>query len=137
MTTAADNGRDDLKTLFATPSIVRRPPRRRRILAAIERAAWRQRALASGLREHWARQTPTDLSRRAGEPDARGDGHYKEALAAVRSAAAWILAQGISENIAGHPQRNSVDHALFALARMMRACHPAAISPAYSLMSRD
>ena len=57
----------------------------------------------------------------------------------VRSAAGWILAQGLS---AERPlvilSDNSVDHALFALAApCMSACPSAAISPAYSLMSKD
>ena len=56
----------------------------------------------------------------------------------MRSAAAWILAQGLS---AERPlvilSDNSIDHALFALAAMHVGVPAAAISPAYSLMSRD
>ena len=56
----------------------------------------------------------------------------------VRSIAAWILAEGLS---AEHPLAilcdNSIDHALFALAAMHVGVPSAAISPAYSLMSRD
>ena len=56
----------------------------------------------------------------------------------VRSAAAWILAQGLS---AERPlvilSDNSVEHALFALAAQHVGVPSAAISPAYSLMSRD
>ena len=63
---------------------------------------------------------------------------YSEALRQVRSAASWILAQGLS---AQRPlvilSDNSVDHALFALAAMHAGVPAAAISPAYSLMSRD
>ena len=63
---------------------------------------------------------------------------YADALRQVRSAAAWILAQGLS---AERPlvilSDNSVDHALFALAAQHVGVPSAAISPAYSLMSRD
>ena len=56
----------------------------------------------------------------------------------VRSAAAWILAQGLS---AERPlvilSDNSVEHALFALAAQHVGVPSAAISPAYSLMSKD
>jgi feruloyl-CoA synthase len=56
----------------------------------------------------------------------------------VRSAGAWILAQGLS---AERPlvilSDNSIDHALFALAAMHVGVPVAAISPAYSLMSKD
>ena len=63
---------------------------------------------------------------------------YSDALRQVRSAAAWILAQGLS---AERPlvilSDNSVDHALFALAAQHVGVPSAAISPAYSLMSQD
>jgi len=63
---------------------------------------------------------------------------YKDALRQVRSVAAWILAQGLS---AEHPvvvlSDNSIDHALLALAAMHVGVPIAAISPAYSLMSKD
>ena len=63
---------------------------------------------------------------------------YSEALRQVRSVAAWILAQGLS---AERPlvvlSDNSIDHALLALAAMHAGVPAAAISPAYSLMSKD
>jgi len=56
----------------------------------------------------------------------------------VRAGAAWILAQSLS---AERPlvilSDNSVDHALFALAAQHVGVPSAAISPAYSLMSKD
>ncbi len=56
----------------------------------------------------------------------------------MRAAAAWILAQGLS---AERPlvilSDNSVEHALFALAAQHVGVPSAAISPAYSLMSKD
>ena len=52
--------------------------------------------------------------------------------------ASWILAQGLS---AQRPlvilSDNSIDHALFALAAMHAGVPAAAISPAYSLVSKD
>src|SRR5262249_49931371 len=63
---------------------------------------------------------------------------YAQALQRVRSAASWILAQGLS---AERPlvilSDNSVDHALLALAAQHVGVPSAAISPAYSLVSRD
>jgi acyl-CoA synthetase (AMP-forming)/AMP-acid ligase II len=59
-------------------------------------------------------------------------------LRQVRSIAAWILAQGLSvERPLVILSDNSVDHALFALAAQHVGVPSAAISPAYSLMSRD
>ncbi len=56
----------------------------------------------------------------------------------MRSIAAWILAQGLS---AEHPlailSDNSIDHALLALGAMHAGVPVAAVSPAYSLMSKD
>ena len=63
---------------------------------------------------------------------------YRDALRQVRSVAAWILAQGLS---AERPlvilSDNSIDHALLALASMHVGVPAAAISPAYSLVSKD
>ena len=77
--------------------------------------------------EHWARQTPGhgSFSASAPTPTRRGRrSRYKDALRQVRSAAGWILAQGLS---AERPlvilSDNGVDHALFALAApCMSAC---------------
>jgi feruloyl-CoA synthase len=63
---------------------------------------------------------------------------YRDALKQVRALGGWILAQGMS---AARPlvilSDNSVDHALFALGAMHVGVPVAAISPAYSLMSKD
>ena len=90
--------------------------------------------------EHWARQTPDKvfLGERAKADAPWTTVTYSDALRQVRSAASWILAQGLS---AQRPlvilSDNSVDHALFALAAMHAGVPAAAISPAYSLMSKD
>src|SRR6267154_1985491 len=90
--------------------------------------------------EHWARQTPERifLGDRTNADMPWRTVTYADALRQVRSAAAWILAQGLS---AERPlvilSDNSVDHALFALAAQHVGVPSAAISPAYSLMSRD
>ncbi|WP_194404918.1 feruloyl-CoA synthase [Bradyrhizobium sp. CCBAU 53351] len=63
---------------------------------------------------------------------------YAQALRQVRAAASWILAQGLSaERPLAILSDNSVDHALLALAAQHVGVPSAAISPAYSLMSRD
>jgi feruloyl-CoA synthase len=90
--------------------------------------------------EHWARQTPEKifLGERSSVDAPWSTVTYKDALRQVRSVAAWILAQGLS---AEHPlvilSDNSIDHALLALAAMHVGVPAAAISPAYSLVSKD
>ena len=90
--------------------------------------------------EHWARQAPDRifLADRAGADAPWTTVTYKDALKQVRSAAAWILAQGLSvERPLVILSDNSVEHALFALAAQHVGVPSAAISPAYSLMSKD
>jgi feruloyl-CoA synthase len=90
--------------------------------------------------EHWARQAPQRifLADRAGVDAPWRTVSYADALRQVRSAAAWIQAQGLSvERPLVILSDNSVDHALFALAAQYVGVPSAAISPAYSLMSRD
>lgn len=63
---------------------------------------------------------------------------YAGALRRVRAAASWILAQGLSaERPVVILSDNSIDHALLALAAQHVGVPSAAISPAYSLMSKD
>jgi feruloyl-CoA synthase len=90
--------------------------------------------------EHWARQTPERifLGDRTNADMPWRTVTYADALRQVRSAAAWILTQELS---AERPlvilSDNSVDHALFALAAQHVGVPSAAISQAYSLMSKD
>src|SRR4051794_17316892 len=139
MTFAAASG-DDSRKLFATPAVV--ADRRAdgsivvRSTTPLQPAA---RCIGDWL-EHWARQAPERIfladRTSAGAPWSTVT--YKDALQQVRAAAAWILAQGLS---AERPlvilSDNSVEHALFALAAQHVGVPSAAISPAYSLMSRD
>ncbi|MDP1882102.1 MAG: AMP-binding protein, partial [Bradyrhizobium sp.] len=139
MTTAAVS-REDSNTLFATPEIV--ADRRAdgsiwlKSSAPLQPAA---RCVGDWL-EQWARQTPDKvfLSERANADAPWTTVSYRDALRQVRSVASWILAQGLS---AQRPlvilSDNSVDHALFALAAMHAGVPAAAISPAYSLVSKD
>ena len=139
MTIAATSG-DDPRSLFATPRIV--ADRRAdgsilvRSTVSLQPAA---RCIGDWL-EHWARQAPERvfLADRGSADAPWTTVTYKDALQQVRSAAAWILAQGLS---AERPlvilSDNSVEHALFALAAQHVGVPSAAISPAYSLMSKD
>src|SRR3954464_8064504 len=139
MTLAAASG-DHSRSLFATPVIV--ADRRAdgsivvRSTSPLQPAA---RCIGDWL-EHWARQAPDRifLADRANADAPWSTVSYQDALKQVRSAAAWILAQGLS---AERPlvilSDNSVEHALFALAAQHVGVPSAAISPAYSLMSRD
>ncbi len=140
MTTAAAASRENSSRLFATPEIVADRRADGSIIVKstvpLQPAA---RCVGDWL-EHWARQTPAKvfLGERASTGAPWTTVTYGDALRQVRSAASWILAQGLS---AQRPlvilSDNSVDHALFALAAMHAGVPAAAISPAYSLMSRD
>ncbi|MGE9008392.1 feruloyl-CoA synthase [Leptospira interrogans] len=140
MTTAAATGRDQSEALFAKPAIsADRRTDGSIILKSTVPLKPGARCVGDWL-EHWARQTRERIflaDRKT--PDAPWNTvTYAGALRQVRSAAAWILAQGLS---AQRPlvilSDNSVDHALFALAAQHVGVPSAAISPAYSLMSRD
>src|SRR6202171_2467450 len=140
MTTIAANRRDNSGMLFATPAIV--ADRRADGTIWLKSTAPLQphaRCVGDWL-EHWARQTPERifLGERSDVAAAWTTVTYKDALPQVRSAAAWVLAQGLS---AERPlvilSDNSIDHALFALGAMHAGVPAAAISPAYSLISRD
>src|SRR6476646_6156610 len=140
MMTAAAPGRDRSETLFATPAII---ADRRGDGSIIVKSTTPLRESARCIGdwlEHWARQAPERifLADRASADAPWSTVTYRDALQQVRSAAAWILAQGLS---AERPlvilSDNSVEHALFALAAQHVGVPSAAISPAYSLMSRD
>ncbi|HKU08760.1 MAG TPA: feruloyl-CoA synthase [Bradyrhizobium sp.] len=130
---------DDPVNLFATPAIV---AERRADGTTIVRSTTPLRPAARCIGdwlEHWARVAPdrTYLAERTGDAPWTTVS-YEEARKQVRSIAAWMLAQGLS---AEHPlvvlSDNSVDHALLALGAMHAGVPVAAISVAYSLMSKD
>jgi feruloyl-CoA synthase len=128
------------ETLFATPDIV--AERRAdgsiwlKSMTPLQPAA---RCIGDWL-EHWARQTPDRifLGERSRVDAPWTTVTYRDALRQVRSTGSWILAQGMS---AARPlvilSDNSIEHALFALGTMHVGVPVAAISPAYSLMSKD
>jgi feruloyl-CoA synthase len=90
--------------------------------------------------EQWARQTPDKvfLGERSAPDAPWSTVTYGKALRQVRAIGAWVLAQGMSD---GRPlvilSDNSIEHALFALGAMHVGVPAAAISPAYSLVSKD
>ncbi|QPF88381.1 feruloyl-CoA synthase [Bradyrhizobium genosp. L] len=131
---------DDPLALFAAPAIV---ADRRSDGSILLRSATPLRASARCVGdwlEHWAGRMPDRvfLGERAGAEAPWTTVTYREALGIVRQAASWILARGLN---AERPlvilSDNSIDHALFALAAQHVGVPSAAISPAYSLMSRD
>jgi feruloyl-CoA synthase len=139
MAIAAPSG-DNSRKLFATPAIVAdRRPDGSILLKSTTPLHDSARCIGDWL-EHWARQAPDRifLADRASADAPWSTVTYNEALKQVRGAAAWILAQGLS---AERPlvilSDNSVEHALFALAAQHVGVPSAAISPAYSLMSKD
>lgn len=132
--------RENSNTLFATPAItVDRRADGSIIVKSTVPLQPAARCVGDWL-EHWARQTPQKvfLAERAKVDAPWTTVTYSEALRQVRAAASWILAQGLS---AQRPlvilSDNSIDHALLALAAMHAGVPAAAISPAYSLISRD
>jgi feruloyl-CoA synthase len=139
MTMAAPRG-DASNHLFATPATVAdRRADGSIVLRSSERLGDSARCIGDWL-EQWARQTPNRifLGERADVEAPWATVTYADALRQVRGIASWILAEGLS---AERPlvilSDNSVDHALFALAAQYVGVPSAAISPAYSLMSRD
>ena len=140
MTTAANPRRDQSETLFATPAISADRRADGSIIVKSTIALKESARCVGDWLEYWARETPERifLGDRKSTEVPWSTVSYADALRQVRSAAAWILAQGLS---AERPlvilSDNSVDHALFALAAQHVGVPSAAISPAYSLMSKD
>ena len=140
MTSVAATRRDDSTMLFATPEIT--ADRRADGTVWLKSTAPLQtyaRCVGDWL-EDWARQTPERifLGERFGTDAPWTTVSYKDALRQVRSVAAWVLAQDLgSERPLVILSDNSIDHALLALGAMHAGVPVAAISPAYSLMSRD
>jgi feruloyl-CoA synthase len=140
MSTAAASHRENSETLFATPEIVAD----RRADGTIwlkSTMPLRQDARCVGdWLEQWEQKSPERifLAERSDAGAPWTTVTYRDALRQVRSVAAWILAQGLS---AERPlvilSDNSIEHALFALAAMHVGVPAAAISPAYSLVSKD
>jgi feruloyl-CoA synthase len=128
------------ETLFATPRVIadRRSDGTIHLRSAVPLEAG-ARCVGQWL-EHWAAETPERifLGERGSVDAPWRTVTYASALRQVRSLASWILAQGLSEQ---HPlailSDNGIDHALFALAAMHVGVPASAISPAYSLMSKD
>jgi feruloyl-CoA synthase len=135
---ASDRARDEV--LFAAPRIATEQRADGSILlrstAPLESYA---RCVGDWL-EQWARQRPDKifLGERSAPDAPWSTVSYREALRQVRAIGAWILAQGMS---AERPlvilSDNSIEHALLALGAMHVGVPAAAISPAYSLVSKD
>src|SRR3954451_12357598 len=132
--------RGDASSLFATPkTIAEHRADGSIVLRSPEPLRDGERCIGDWL-EQWARETPDAmfLAERGNVELPWTTVTYAQALRQVRGAASWILAQGLS---ADRPlvilSDNSIDHALLALAAQHVGVPSAAISPAYSLMSRD
>jgi feruloyl-CoA synthase len=139
MTIAAASG-DNSRSLFATPAIVADRRADGSILVKSTTPLQPGARCIGDWLELWARQAPERLflADRAGADAPWSTVTYGDALKQVRAAAAWILAQGLSvERPLVILSDNSVEHALFALAAQHVGVPSAAISPAYSLMSKD
>jgi feruloyl-CoA synthase len=140
MTTAAAFGRENSRSLFATPAITADHRVDGSILLrSVVPLGDSARCVGDWL-EHWARATPDRifLGERANTESPWTTVSYRDAQRQVRGAASWILAQGLTaENPLVILSDNSIDHALLALGAMHAGVPVAAISAAYSLMSRD
>lgn len=138
MTMAASG--DDPHRLFATPAIVAVSRGDGSILVRSTTPLKPSARCVGDWLEHWARQAPERifLGERASAEVPWSTVSYRDALGIVRRAASWILLQGLSsERPLVILADNGIDHALFALAAQHVGVPSAAISPAYSLMSRD
>jgi len=140
MTIPAAAAREHAGTLFAKPEIVADRRADGSIWLRSTTPLQQHTRCVGDWLEHWARQKPEEifLGERSSVDAPWTTVTYKDALRQVRSVAAWILARGLS---ADHPlvilSDNSIDHALLALAAMHVGVPAAAISPAYSLVSKD
>ncbi|MEH2490590.1 feruloyl-CoA synthase [Bradyrhizobium sp. AZCC 2230] len=132
--------RGDASSLFATPKTVAEHRADGSIvLRSGEPLRDCARCIGDWL-EQFARQTPDAifLAERDSADMPWATMTYGGALRRVRAAASWILTQGLSaERPVVILSDNSIDHALLALAAQHVGVPSAAISPAYSLMSRD
>ncbi|MGL3211541.1 feruloyl-CoA synthase [Bradyrhizobium sp. BR 1433] len=139
MTMAAAGG-DNPSSLFATPAIVADRRDDGSILVRSTTPLKQGARCVGDWLEHWARQAPDRifLGERANAEAPWSTVSYRDGLGVVRRAASWVLAQGLStERPLVILSDNGIDHALFALAAQHVGVPSAAISPAYSLMSKD
>lgn len=137
MTTAL---RGDVSSLFAAPKTIAEHRADGSILLRSSDPLGDSARCIGDWLEQWARQTPDTifLAERDSADTPWATVTYAGALRRVRAAASWILAQGLSaERPVVILSDNSIDHALLALAAQHVGVPSAAISPAYSLMSRD
>jgi feruloyl-CoA synthase len=137
MTSAA---RGDASSLFATPNTVAEHRADGSIVLRSQDALRDSARCIGDWLEHFARQTPDAifLAERDSADTPWATVTYAGALRRVRAAASWILTQGLSaERPVVILSDNSIDHALLALAAQHVGVPSAAISPAYSLMSKD
>ncbi|UWU92226.1 feruloyl-CoA synthase [Bradyrhizobium sp. CB1015] len=136
--TVASHG--DVAGLFATPrTVAERRPDGSIVLRSPEPLGESARCTGDWL-ERWAQQRPDAifLAERGNVEMPWTTVTYAQALRKVRAAASWILAQNLSaERPLAILSDNSIDHALLALAAQHVGVPSAAISPAYSLMSKD
>ncbi|MCK1623779.1 feruloyl-CoA synthase [Bradyrhizobium sp. 160] len=132
--------RGDAASLFATPRTVAEHRADGSIVLRSPEPLGASARCTGDWLEQWARQTPdTIFLAEHGSADAPWTTvTYAQALRQVRAAASWILAQGLSaERPLAILSDNSIDHALLALAAQHVGVPSAAVSPAYSLMSKD
>jgi feruloyl-CoA synthase len=140
MNAVAASRRDNPQTPFATPDIVAEWRADGSVLLRSMTPLRESARCVGDWLEHWARQAPERifLGERSSVDAPWTAITYKDALRQVRSVGAWVLAQSMS---AARPlvilSDNSIEHALFALGAMHVGVPVAAISPAYSLMSKD
>jgi feruloyl-CoA synthase len=140
MTKLTLNTDDDTAALFATPqTMAERRADGSILLRARQPLGAAARCIGDWL-EHWAETAPdrTFLAERRAATEGWHEVSYRQARRIVRSAAAWLLAEGVSVD---HPlvilSDNGVEHALLALAAQHVGIPSAALSPAYSLISKD
>ncbi|MGN1289797.1 MAG: feruloyl-CoA synthase, partial [Bradyrhizobium sp.] len=131
---------DNPNSLFATPAIVADRRGDGSILVRSTTPLKESARCVGDWLEHWSRNAPDRifLGERTSTEAPWSTVSYRDALGIVRRAASWVLAQGLStERPLVILSDNGIDHALFALAAQHVGVPSAAISPAYSLMSKD
>jgi feruloyl-CoA synthase len=140
MTSPAASDRADGHPLFAAPRVTAEHRADGSILLRSTTQLEPHARCVGDWLEHWARKTPerSFLGERQSPDAVWSTVSYGDALRQVRGAGAWMLAQGMG---ARRPlvilSDNGIEHALLTLAAMHVGVPAAAISPAYSLMSKD
>jgi feruloyl-CoA synthase len=140
MLLASSDARDLIDGLFLEPRVISDAQPEGSIILRSATVLQPFARCAGDWLENWARITPDKvfLAERSRVDQPWTTLSYAETLRQVRAAASWILANGLSvHKPLAVLSDNGIEHAVMALAAMQVGVPVAAVSPAYSLLSKD